>query len=59
LNKRKRLKKAFRSYFKNNGIIVLKKHVDANHGLIAKKIEDEMDSNMKVQWKEHLQRKGM
>jgi hypothetical protein len=33
--------------------------VDANHGLIAKKIEDEMNNNMKVQWKEYLQRKGM
>jgi hypothetical protein len=53
------LKKAFRSYFKKNGIIILKKHVDANHGLIAKKIEDEMNNNMKVQWKEYLQRKGM
>ncbi len=33
--KRIRLKKTFGSYFKNNGIIVLKKYVDANHGLIA------------------------
>jgi hypothetical protein len=31
-----RLRKDFVSYFTNNGMIVLQKHVDANHGLIAK-----------------------
>lgn len=36
------------SYFKNNGIITLKKHVDANHGLIAKIFEEEVDNNMKI-----------
>jgi hypothetical protein len=34
-------------YLKNNGITTLKKHVDANHGLIAKKIEEEVDNNIK------------
>ncbi len=28
------------SYFKSNDIIALKKHVDVNHGLITKKIEE-------------------
>jgi hypothetical protein len=27
------------SYFKNNGIIALRKNVDVNHGLIAKKLK--------------------
>ncbi len=46
-------------YFKNNGIITLKKHVDANCELIAKKFEEKMNGSMKVQWKDNLQRKGL
>jgi hypothetical protein len=33
----KELRKGFVSYFKSNGIIALKKHVDVNNGLIVKK----------------------
>jgi hypothetical protein len=33
------LKKTIVSYFKNNGIIALRKNVDVNHGLIAKKLK--------------------
>jgi hypothetical protein len=34
------LKKGVVSYFKSNGIIVLKKHVNANHGQIFKMFEE-------------------
>jgi hypothetical protein len=46
-------------YFKNNGITTLKKHVDANHELIAKTIEEKVNGSMKVQWQDNLQRKGL
>lgn len=36
---RTRLKKGLVFYFKNNGLIALKKHLNANHGLSAKKFE--------------------
>jgi len=32
------------SYYKTNGITSLKKHVDANHGQIAKIFEEEMNN---------------
>jgi hypothetical protein len=44
---RARLRKGLVSYFKSNGIIVLKKHVDANHNLIARNFEKEMNNNIK------------
>jgi hypothetical protein len=34
------LNKGLVSYFKKNGIITLKNHVDVNHVLIAKQIEE-------------------
>jgi hypothetical protein len=36
LEQRTRLKKGLVSYFKSNGMIALRKHVDANHGQIGK-----------------------
>jgi hypothetical protein len=35
-------------YYKNNAIIILKKHVNANHGIIAKKFENEVNSPMRT-----------
>jgi hypothetical protein len=43
---RTRLRKGLVSYFKSNGIIVLKKHVDANHNLIARNFEEEVNNNI-------------
>jgi hypothetical protein len=40
------LRKDLVSYFKNNGIIILK-IVDANHGEIAKTIEEKVNSTLK------------
>jgi hypothetical protein len=41
------LRKVLVSYFKNNGLITLKKHMDLNHRLIAKTFEEKMNNNMK------------
>jgi len=46
LEPKTKLRKGCISYFKNNGIFALKKHVDANHGLIVKKIKEEMNNNL-------------
>jgi hypothetical protein len=35
------------SYYKTNGIITLRKHVDAKHFIIAKKFEEEVNNLMK------------
>ncbi len=47
INQRTRLMKTLMSYFKSNCIIGLKKHVKVNRGLIAKKVEEEVNYNMK------------
>jgi hypothetical protein len=47
LNQLTRLKKGLISYLKDNNVTTLKKHVDVNHGLIAKKIEEKVNNNMK------------
>ncbi len=52
-----KVKTSLISYFKNNGIIVLKKHMDANHGLIVKKIEEEMNNNFKNPLESQLAKK--
>lgn len=46
-------------YFKNNGIITLKKYVDAKHGLIVKKFEEEVDNNMKSPMEYNLQKMAL
>jgi len=51
------LNKGFISYFKNNSITTFLKKTDANHELIAKKIEEKM-TNLKVHWKDYLRKKG-
>jgi hypothetical protein len=38
-NHRRRLRKGLVFYFKSNGIIVLRKHVNENHGLIIEILE--------------------
>jgi hypothetical protein len=34
------------SYFKSNGITKLKKRVDVDHGLIVKKIKEQLNNNV-------------
>jgi hypothetical protein len=58
LEQRTRLKKGLISYLKSNGMIVLRKYVDANHGQIGKKIKEEMNINLKSPLKYNLQRKA-
>jgi hypothetical protein len=43
-------------YFKNNGLIALKKHLNANHGLSAKKFEEEMNIESPME-KQFVQKK--
>jgi hypothetical protein len=35
-------------YYKNNAITILKKHVDANHGIIANVFEKEVNSPIRT-----------
>jgi hypothetical protein len=46
LEPRTKLRKNLVSYFKNNGITTLKRHMNVDHGLIVKKIKEKMN-NMK------------
>jgi hypothetical protein len=55
---RARSRKGLVSYFKNNGTIVLKKHVDANHNLIARNFEEEVNNNKKNLLQKQLAKKG-
>jgi len=43
-NPRTKLRKGLISYYKTNRISTLKKHVDAENGLLAKKPDKEMNS---------------
>jgi hypothetical protein len=45
-NPRTKERKDFKTYYKTYGIIALKKHVDANHFIIAKKIEEEINNGI-------------
>ncbi len=42
-NPRTKLRKGLISYYKTNGILTLKKHVDVKHDLLAKKLDEEMN----------------
>jgi len=46
-NSRTNSRKQLISYYNTNGIRTLKKHVSANHSLIAKNIEEELNSPLK------------
>jgi hypothetical protein len=36
-------------YYKTNGILALKKHVDVEHGLFTKKLDEKVNSLVKTQ----------
>jgi hypothetical protein len=55
---RTRLRKGLVLYFKSNGIIVSKKHGDANHNLIASNFEDEVYNNIINPLQRQLAKKG-
>jgi hypothetical protein len=52
------LKKGIVSYFKNNGIIILE-IMDANHGKVAKTIEEKVNSTLKSPLKSLLANKRL
>jgi hypothetical protein len=58
LEQKKKLKKGLVSYFKSNGIITLTNYVDANHGLIVKNFEEEMN-NLKSPLERQLAKKRL
>jgi hypothetical protein len=41
------------THYKKNGIIALKKHVDANHVMLAKRFEEEVNSPLRDVLKKH------
>ncbi len=41
------MRKKLISYYKTNGITFIKKHVDANHSLIAQRFEEKMNNMLK------------
>jgi hypothetical protein len=47
LGKKTKFRKRFVSYFKNNGITTLKKHIHGDHYLIARKFEEKINNNAK------------
>ncbi len=47
LGQKIKLKKRFISHLKNNGIIALKKHMDGDHYLIARKFDKKINNNAK------------
>jgi len=61
LGKKNKFKKRFISYFKNNGITILKKHINGDHYLIARKFEEKINNDAKKPCgiKNNLQRRGL
>jgi hypothetical protein len=47
LRQKTKVRKRFISYFKNNAITALKKHIDGDHYLIARKFEEKVNNNAK------------
>jgi hypothetical protein len=54
---KKKLRQGLVSYFKKNGINVLKEHVDADHRLIVKTFEKEMNNSLKNPLEKQLGKK--
>jgi len=53
------MKKGLISYFKDNDVTTLKKHVDVDHGLIAKKVEEKVNNNMKSPIESQIAKKDL
>jgi hypothetical protein len=48
-NPRTKLSNGLISYYKTIGILTLKNHVDVEHNMLAKKLDEEMNSSMQTQ----------
>ncbi len=48
-NLRTKLRKGLISYYKTIGISSLEKHVDAEHGLLAKKLDEEVNNAVRIE----------
>jgi hypothetical protein len=52
-------RKGLISYYKINGITTFNKHVIANHAIVAKTFEDEINSLLRKLFRSNQQRKGL
>ncbi len=57
INSRTLARKGLISYYKNNGITSLKKHVDVKHFVIVKMFEEEINSLLKAKFKKKTAKK--
>jgi hypothetical protein len=57
LEQRKKLRQGLVSYFKSNDINVLKKHMDADHRIIVKNFEKEINNSLKNPLEKQLAKK--
>jgi hypothetical protein len=51
---RTKLRKGIISYYKSNGISALRKHMDGEHNLLAKKYDEEVNSSVRSQIERQL-----
>jgi len=56
-NPRTKERKGIITHYKKSGITALKKHVDANHAMLAKKIEEEINSPLRNVLEKQLAKK--
>jgi len=56
-NSRTKERRGLITYYKTYGITTLKKHVDANHYVIAKKFQKEINNEITKKLKNNLQKK--
>jgi hypothetical protein len=56
-NSRTKERRGLITYYKTYGITALKKHVDANHYVIAKKFQKEINNEITKNLKDNLQKK--
>ncbi len=54
---RTKLRKGLISYYKTNGKLALKKHVDVEHDLLAKKLDEKVNSLERIQVENQLTKK--
>ncbi len=58
-NPRAKLRKDLISYYKTIGISYLKKHVDAKHGLLVKKLDEQVNNEMRIEVERQLAKKRL
>jgi len=54
---RTKLRKGIMSYYKSNGILALRTHMDGKHNLLTKKLDEEVNNSMRSQVERQLIKK--